>query len=509
MPNGGSDCCGTCWFNRSNGGKRGSINFNHTIPSFCEIRDLAISDPFYTYCANHPHHRPNRDAIPIGSVYVGDADGVRTFWQPSPDTEEIRQHLLDIVRSPKEHTDGYPFFSSSPLEKAIRQLVDFDDPRVVDALEDLAQRNEVKEVRSDILDLIKTVRQELDQSVGSMSGTNGQGRGSTMSENSRMDEADAVTTAEAAGTMGNEQQSITFGELTEVDIRKAWPHEAHDFTPWLAENLERLSEVIGIHLEAETIEAQVGEFRGDILATGPEGQSVLIENQLEWSDHTHLGQIMTYLAGLNAQVVVWIARDFAEPHVSAIQWLNRHTENEFAFFALKLRVVRIANSPLVPIFEVIAKPNNWERQVRDERTGSRTENVKRYREFWTHYARRYPGDGIKANHGLANAWVRPRNEAPAISLAFSYASGYAGIFFTTQRDFSRDALKEWRGKHRQIINDKLGGGENWKSFDTHNRENWDAICDWLHEKLGQRLAIIEEAGQTSRMKASSPSASAS
>lgn len=318
-----------------------------------------------------------------------------------------------------------------------------------------------------------------------------------------MDEAKGVK------AMGNGQQPTAFGKLKEVDLRKAWSHEAHDFTPWLAKNLEQLSEVIGIHLEAETIEAQVGEFRGDILATGPEGQSVLIENQLEWSDHSHLGQIMTYLAGLDARVVVWIARDFTEPHLSAIQWLNRHTEHEFAFFAVKLRVVTIADSPLAPIFEVIEKPNHWERQVREEFTGSRAENVKRYREFWTHYARRHPGDGVKANHGSANAWIRPHNEAPAISLAFSYASGYAGIFFTTQRDFSRDALKEWRSKHRQIISDKLGGGENWKSFDTHNRENWDAICDWLHEKLGQRLSVIEEAGQTSEMESSAIFASAS
>ena len=209
-----------------------------------------------------------------------------------------------------------------------------------------------------------------------------------MSENSRMDEAGAVPKAQATKAMGNEQQSTTFGELTEVDLRKAWPHEAHNFTPWLAKNLERLSEAIGIHLETETIEAPVGEFAGDILATGPEGQSVLIENQLEWSDHTHLGQIMTYLAGLDARVVVWIARDFTEPHLSALQWLNRHTENEFAFFAVKLRVVRIADSPLAPIFEVIAKPNNWERQVRHERTATSTELVERRREFWTHYARR-------------------------------------------------------------------------------------------------------------------------
>ena len=105
MPNGGSDCCGTCWFNRSLEGQRGSANFNREIPSHCEIRDLDIPDPFYTYCANHPCHRPGRDTIPIGPVDVYRAtgpsgEGGREQWQPSPDTEEIRQHLLDIVRLP-------------------------------------------------------------------------------------------------------------------------------------------------------------------------------------------------------------------------------------------------------------------------------------------------------------------------------------------------------------------------------------------------------------------------
>ena len=161
MPNGGSDCCGACWFNRSNSGKRGSVNFKPDIPSFCEIRDLPIPNPFYTYCANHPYHRPNRDPIPIGPVYVHGDNDVRAFWQPSPDTEEIRQDLLDIVRVPEEHTDGYPFYSPPPHARAIEQLVDFGDQRVVEALEDLAERDEAKEARPDILDLIKTVRQRL------------------------------------------------------------------------------------------------------------------------------------------------------------------------------------------------------------------------------------------------------------------------------------------------------------------------------------------------------------
>ena len=163
MPNGGSDCCGTCWFNRSNGGEPGSADFDPAVPSYCEIRDLAIPDPFYTYCANHPHHRANRDPIPIGPVYVhdhGEGSG-RVFWQPSPDTEEVRQHLLDIVRTPEEHRDGYPFHAPPPHIMAIEQLVDFGDERVVEALEELVQRDEVKEARPAILELIETVRERL------------------------------------------------------------------------------------------------------------------------------------------------------------------------------------------------------------------------------------------------------------------------------------------------------------------------------------------------------------
>ena len=145
MPNGGSDCCGSCWFNRSNGGKRGTANFNGNIPSYCEIRQLDIPNPFYTYCANHPYRRIDRDPIPIGPVYVHGADDAREFWQPSPDTEEIRLHLLDLVRSPEKHKDGYPFYSpASAPDWRSSSLVDFGDRRVVEALEDLAKRDEVE-----------------------------------------------------------------------------------------------------------------------------------------------------------------------------------------------------------------------------------------------------------------------------------------------------------------------------------------------------------------------------
>ncbi|MGR3703781.1 MAG: hypothetical protein ACU0A4_16995 [Paracoccaceae bacterium] len=160
---------------------------------------------------------------------------------------------------------------------------------------------------------------------------------------------------------------IRFGRLVDLPLRDAWKHEAHQFTPWLADNIDHLSDAIGIPLELTGTEVAVETFSADILARNPMDDSiVLIENQLETTDHTHLGQIMTYLAGLEAQTVVWIAPAFREPHLSAIRWLNEHTADGFSFFAIKARVVRIGDSPYAPIFEVVEKPDKWLRKLQTE-----------------------------------------------------------------------------------------------------------------------------------------------
>lgn len=164
--------------------------------------------------------------------------------------------------------------------------------------------------------------------------------------------------------MSDAATTPTFARLADVPPREAWAHEAHVFTPWLADNLDRLAEAIGIPLELTGREVGVGRYSADILATCPQdGSIVLIENQLEWSDHTHMGQILTYLAGLEAQVVVWLAPQFREEHLSALRWLNQHTDERFSFFAVRLRVVQIADSPLAPLFDVLEKPNSWDRSL--------------------------------------------------------------------------------------------------------------------------------------------------
>ena len=171
MPNGGSDCCGTCWFNRSNGGKAGFRNHDHEIPSYCEIRQLEIESPFYTYCANHPYNRPDRDPIPIGPVYVGEYDTEainqyrRVVWRQAPDDSHIREHLLDIMRDPGQHEQGYPL-SVPSYEIALEELIRLREPRLLTALEQLASDPRVAASREDIMQLRNEVRKRLESEPG-------------------------------------------------------------------------------------------------------------------------------------------------------------------------------------------------------------------------------------------------------------------------------------------------------------------------------------------------------
>jgi hypothetical protein len=156
------------------------------------------------------------------------------------------------------------------------------------------------------------------------------------------------------------------GHLAKVDLRNIWLSESSDFTPWLAreENLVILAETLGLELELEAQEKAVGPFRADILCKDIGTNAwVLIENQLERTDHAHLGQLLTYASGLEAVTIVWIAARFTEEHRSTLDWLNRITDETFRFFGVEVELWRIGESPAAPRFNIVSKPNNWNKLV--------------------------------------------------------------------------------------------------------------------------------------------------
>ena len=160
--------------------------------------------------------------------------------------------------------------------------------------------------------------------------------------------------------------SKELSRLEEVELREIWPDEAQDFTPWLAEeeNLILLGETLNMVFELENQKINVGDFRADILCRDTaDGSRVLIENQLERTNHSHLGQILTYAAGLDIHTVIWIAREFREEHQAALDRLNEITDEHYQYFGIEVKVWQIGDSARAPQFDVVSSPNNWSRTV--------------------------------------------------------------------------------------------------------------------------------------------------
>ena len=144
------------------------------------------------------------------------------------------------------------------------------------------------------------------------------------------------------------------------DLRTTWPNEAQHFTPWLADNIGELGEALGMDLELQQTEAPVGGYSLDILATDLNSRRpVIIENQLEVTDHTHLGQLLTYASGFDAGVIIWITREFRDEHRQALDWLNQRTGEDTQFFGVEVELWRIGDSPPAPHFKLAATPNGW------------------------------------------------------------------------------------------------------------------------------------------------------
>lgn len=182
---------------------------------------------------------------------------------------------------------------------------------------------------------------------------------------------------------------MAIGKLEEVDIRELWKHEQYDFSEWLAkkENIENLNEILGLTLVDISKETYVGSYRCDLFARDEAtGTKVIIENQLEISNHDHLGKIITYASGLDAKVVVWIVTKAREEHRSAIEWLNNNTNSNVKFFLIEIHAYKIGNSDKAPMFKVVEQPNDF---IKNNKSSSNEESMNKSQsqriEFWSQF----------------------------------------------------------------------------------------------------------------------------
>ncbi|MDE2842208.1 MAG: DUF4268 domain-containing protein [Chloroflexota bacterium] len=216
------------------------------------------------------------------------------------------------------------------------------------------------------------------------------------------------------------------------DLRGTWPNEAQHFTPWLADNIAELGEALGMDLELQQTEAPVGGYNLDILATDlGSSRPVIIENQLEATDHSHLGQLLTYAAGFDAEAVVWVTREFRDEHRQALDWLNQRTGEDTQFFGVAVELWRIGDSLPAPHFNVVATPNGWRRETVRRREASsnpgRSERSERYGSFFQSLI-----DTLREKHRFTNA----RKGQP--QSWYSFSTGFRhltyGANFTGQKE---------------------------------------------------------------------------
>ncbi len=169
--------------------------------------------------------------------------------------------------------------------------------------------------------------------------------------------------------------------LEYVDLREVWRYESTDFTIWLAENIDFLNEALQVSLSVLEVEKQIGSFNVDIFCEDGQGSYAVIENQLERTDHTHLGQLLTYAVGVDAKTIIWVTSDPRPEHIKVIEWLNETTPADMGWYIVKIEVVRIVDSPVAPLFTMVAGPSIDTKETGTAKKDLADRHIKRIK-FW-------------------------------------------------------------------------------------------------------------------------------
>ena len=290
---------------------------------------------------------------------------------------------------------------------------------------------------------------------------------------------------------------MKLGKLEKIkDLRSVWKHEANDFTKWLAEeeNLNTLSDEIGIDIELISTEAKTGSFSTDILATEANTSNrIIIENQLESTDHDHLGKIITYASGHDAKTIIWIVKEVREEHRQAIDWLNEHTDEEINIFLCKIELWKIGDSAIAPKFQIVSSPNNWTKTVKKSADNEMTSTEILKYNYWTQLKERIDNEYAKFNSRKPSSYnyydISMGTPLAIISLTINFRDSEikTQIWIHENKE-----LFEYLYESKEDIESEMGEELNWikseskkssqirsiKKINISDETKWDESIKW-------------------------------
>ena len=306
----------------------------------------------------------------------------------------------------------------------------------------------------------------------------------------------------------------TLARLEPVPLREAWSSESSDFTPWLAqeENLKLLGDAIGLDLELENQEHPVDQYRLDIVCKELENnQRVVIENQIEDTDHKHLGQILTYAAGVDAAVLIWVAQKFTDAHRAALDWLNEQANGNASYFGIEIELYRIGDSPPAPRFNVVSKPNDWViREKKSVTEAGLNETEKLRQKYWTAMvsALKTAKFGFECRKPSVKIWQPIQSPIPDFRVGFEIyvRDGIIGVYFGSYNSENIEALRRIYRDHKATFEKEIGeqievtdDGENkglWigvsMESDPRKENDWPRQHEWLRATLEKLIAAISK-----------------
>jgi hypothetical protein len=305
------------------------------------------------------------------------------------------------------------------------------------------------------------------------------------------------------------------GRLTSVDPRGVWINEARDLTPWLLANADHLANALGIELELTASEHPVGGFNLDLVGRDLTHDSILmVENQLEGSDHSHLGQLLTYAAGTGAATIVWVATNFREEHRQALDWLNEHTDPDIRLFGIQLEVVKIGESLPAPVLHVVSQPNDWQKRVRSATAGARAGGKSAlYLDFWTRFLERIHREHptwTRARKPSTANWLWVTHPIRGVPLAVSFqAGGLLSVELyidTPDADYNLRLFQSLQSHHeafegafgRRLIWEDQPGRRYCRvadrtQGDVAETERHDELIDWIFDSMSRWRQAVAQA----------------